>query len=274
MFYVLYIKYKIAIFMIKKKLKKWLSKYFPRLFFTLIFLMYSTLLLADEKAITLNFKNQIYASGNEFPVMYLSGSSLPVMYLSGSSLPVMQLANNTLYKDGSDGKIIEHVAVPDTRYTTGMLCSESDPNFSHTYRYNEKIPYCTRDVNGIEKSEVAKEYNTPRSDWRNYEFDHLIPLSIGGSDDIRNIWPQPLNQAKLKDRVEDEVFLAMKKGQLTQDQAISKLINWFCDPCHDIYGKNICISIKVTGLNLTECTSFSQEIFKKLGISVTIQFKN
>lgn len=38
-----------------------------------------------------------------------------------------------------------------------------------------------------------------------YEIDHLIPLELGGSNDIRNLWPQPLFMhpgAHEKDRVE------------------------------------------------------------------------
>lgn len=37
---------------------------------------------------------------------------------------------------------------------------------------------------------------------QNFQFDHLIPLGIGGADDDRNLWPQPYPDAKLKDKLE------------------------------------------------------------------------
>jgi hypothetical protein len=39
-----------------------------------------------------------------------------------------------------------------------------------------------------------------------YEVDHLVPLELGGApDDLRNLWPQPMGDAKRKDVVEDEL---------------------------------------------------------------------
>lgn len=35
-----------------------------------------------------------------------------------------------------------------------------------------------------------------------WEVDHLIPRSWGGADDIRNISPQPITEARIKDRIE------------------------------------------------------------------------
>lgn len=45
---------------------------------------------------------------------------------------------------------------------------------------------------------------------RDYEFDHLVPLEIGGSSDMRNMWPEPDDHpsphfANSKDIVEDEL---------------------------------------------------------------------
>ena len=32
--------------------------------------------------------------------------------------------------------------------------------------------------------------DVPEEDWSLYEFDHWYPLSIGGCNDERNLWPQ------------------------------------------------------------------------------------
>lgn len=39
-----------------------------------------------------------------------------------------------------------------------------------------------------------------------YEIDHLISLEIGGSDDLANLWPQPIAQARLKDHGTEDVL--------------------------------------------------------------------
>ena len=37
---------------------------------------------------------------------------------------------------------------------------------------------------------VMAEYGLPPGRHPDYEVDHLIPLGIGGADDIRNLWPE------------------------------------------------------------------------------------
>jgi hypothetical protein len=122
------------------------------------------------------------------------------------------------------------VQKPNPKLTPGVLCSKTNPNFQ-TLRYAEKIPYCKRKVGTAEKEKVAKAYgNIPKADWPKYEFDHLIPLSVGGADDAGNIWPQPIAEAHEKDKVEDFVFQQMKAGKMKQAQGVKLLHQWFDNP--------------------------------------------
>jgi hypothetical protein len=49
----------------------------------------------------------------------------------------------------------------------------------------------TRDVTSRTKDDVYYEYHIATHGAGEYEIDHLIPLGIGGSNDITNLWPQP-----------------------------------------------------------------------------------
>jgi len=119
------------------------------------------------------------------------------------------------------------VAAPDISLTPGALCSADSPDFKG-YAYGEKVALCTRNVGPAEKKEVAANYNIGSQDeWPNYEFDHLIPLCAGGGNDESNIWPQPIDEAKEKDKVENSVCRAMKDGTMTQAEAVQKIKDWF-----------------------------------------------
>lgn len=114
---------------------------------------------------------------------------------------------------------------PLKQFTPGDLCSEQDPNFKE-YRYAAHVAVCTRNVSYNEKVQIAKSYGVPETEWQNYEFDHLIPLNAGGSDDIKNLWPQPIVEAHEKDAVEQATFDGLNNGTLTQTQAMQMIWDW------------------------------------------------
>jgi hypothetical protein len=66
--------------------------------------------------------------------------------------------------------------------------------------------------------QVFEEYGIRDAGPRAYELDHLITLSLGGSDDIRNLWPQsysaPVWNAHVKDALENRLHQLVCDGQL------------------------------------------------------------
>jgi hypothetical protein len=81
------------------------------------------------------------------------------------------------------------------------------------------------------KRQVYREYGITSQGPGDYEIDHLISLELGGSNSIKNLWPEshrtsPWN-AQVKDRLEDKLHELVCSGQLdlkTAQKAIAS--NW------------------------------------------------
>ncbi|KAI8911014.1 hypothetical protein EDD86DRAFT_131674 [Gorgonomyces haynaldii] len=131
-------------------------------------------------------------------------------------------------------------------WTPGCLCTPSDKHFD-SLAYPGQVPKCTRSVSASQKAQVAKPYGVPKSDWPNYEFDHFIPLAIGGSNDQDNIWPQAEAGGSLdKDKIENAAYQQLKKGQITQKEAVQMILDW----TNNAYGTDYDIDQVMT----RECT--------------------
>src|SRR5208282_1087672 len=74
-----------------------------------------------------------------------------------------------------------------------------------------------RNVPESEKERVFAEYGITHHSPGEYEVDHLIPLELGGSNDIKNLWPEPYHgawNAHIKDRLEDKLHAMVKSHQI------------------------------------------------------------
>ena len=114
---------------------------------------------------------------------------------------------------------------PDPDYTPGSLCTAKDEYFDE-YRYDEHIAHCARHVTKDMKLEIADHYGIDEADFSDYEFDHWYPLAIGGSTDIENIFPQPIDEAKVKDKLEEDLYKEMSSGDITQKEAVDRIDQW------------------------------------------------
>lgn len=88
-----------------------------------------------------------------------------------------------------------------------------------------------RDVPTSVKQQAYEEYGIPTHAPGEYEVDHLISLELGGSNSIRNLWPQsyrtkPWN-AHVKDALENELHERVCSGQLDLEIAQREIAgNW------------------------------------------------
>jgi hypothetical protein len=108
---------------------------------------------------------------------------------------------------------------PDLNKSPGKLCDPNSAEFTE-YRYSEHIPYCARNVTDNRKNKIYLSYNIPLTDKKNYTIDHIIPLSIGGSNGDENLWPEHLTLKKARGTLEMDVYLGLKNGTMIQKDAV------------------------------------------------------
>jgi hypothetical protein len=113
---------------------------------------------------------------------------------------------------------------PHPELTPGSLCKTPSQ-----YRYPERIPYCTRSVKPELKDRVVAIYDRTlgtrvgQQGRRNFKIDHLIPLCMGGSNEMDNLWPQHPEIYTLTDPVEGALCTLLQEGKIKQAEAIQMI---------------------------------------------------
>lgn len=118
---------------------------------------------------------------------------------------------------------------PDKALTPGALCDQPDE-----FRYPAQIPYCKRRVSSRAKWQIIHAYDQSlgfhiadeigTQGRAAFKIDHLIPLSLGGSNDSRNLWPQHRSAYKVTDPLEAQLFKELAAGRIAQEEAVAMII--------------------------------------------------
>ena len=116
----------------------------------------------------------------------------------------------------------------DSKMTPGAVYSNVNKDDICVKGYSHQV----RNVTSSTKKQVYLEYGMtypqPPGD---FEVDHLVPLELGGSNDIRNLWPEPANPEPgfhQKDRVETDVHNKVCSGAMSLQQAQDKIAtDWY-----------------------------------------------
>lgn len=102
---------------------------------------------------------------------------------------------------------------------SGSLCSPQDPDFDE-YRYSEKIAHCKRNVTTARKNAICARDGV--FDRTEYTVDHILPLSLGGSNKDDNLWCQHKSLAVTS--LEYKLFTQLRDGAIRQFDALNAII--------------------------------------------------
>ncbi len=146
----------------------------------------------------------------------LAPLAVTVSVLAGCGSPQLQSEPSSTRPAAGEGRCVERDGLPDPRCTPGairsgvLLATICASGYSRSVRPPESF---TEPL----KLRQMRAYDLPGSP-RDYEEDHLVPLSIGGAPrDPRNLWPEPRsgpNNAEQKDQLETWVSELVCRGLL------------------------------------------------------------
>jgi hypothetical protein len=146
----------------------------------------------------------------------LKGSKAGKVLLAAASLAILFAAARADARANPslpDPKLTPGDAFPNA--TVAEICV---PGYSHSVRH---VPI---DL----KRRVYREYHRRYQRGVCCEVDHLVPLALGGSNDIRNLWPEPWSEAPQKDDLETALHWAVCDGRMPlaeTQKCISQ--NWY-----------------------------------------------
>lgn len=135
---------------------------------------------------------------------------------------------------------------PDGNKTPGAIILKDPPQkFDEEGRLAHKVGLSAKEVCAdgyVEKMRKKLDRNVRDAAWRNYglkpgtagyRLDHLVPLSLGGSNDLENLWPMKIRHgfgALEKDRVEYELRKAVCSEKMELFDAQFRIgRDWYAD---------------------------------------------
>src|SRR5689334_24710378 len=97
----------------------------------------------------------------------------------------------------SASAIARAAAAPDPKLTPGAtnpaVTQQSVSNTICRRGYSSSV----RNVTTATKRQVYAAYRIARAQQHQYVIDHLIPLEVGGANDVANLWPEPKAESKV-----------------------------------------------------------------------------
>ena len=130
------------------------------------------------------------------------------------------------WKDGS-------WALPDSEVSPGVARTTDKSEICAPGFTTKKYRHTTEAT----KHKICAEYGiTGNCPDHQYEIDHIISIEIGGADVPGNLWPQPLGQARVKDKLENRLHKLVCTGKMGLVEA-QRCISTDWVSCMGISGK-------------------------------------
>jgi hypothetical protein len=120
--------------------------------------------------------------------------------------------------------------MPDISATPGKLCTSNDLDYDGN-KYGSKVPTCRGTVTDKMKLSVVKSYNIKESDISKFEFDHYVPLALGGANDVSNIWPAPKDVVVAKKTYVDGIVAQLRDNKISPENAVAMAKSWKPTDC-------------------------------------------
>jgi hypothetical protein len=85
-----------------------------------------------------------------------------------------------------------------------------------------------RHVDESTKKKVCEAYGAKHCPGPDWELDHLVSRELAGADDAKNLWPQPIAEARLKDRLENLLHKKVCAGEISLAEAQREIgADWY-----------------------------------------------
>jgi hypothetical protein len=148
------------------------------------------------------------------PATFLSrqlvGACIAMLIVAGSVWAMRDIALQLLDADASNQLAS---ALPRKRLTPGAIHAIRIDDLCGNQDFDKDPP-----VSPSIQQAVFREYGVPVSSKDSYQVDYLISPTLGGTDDIRNLWPEPYSLtswgAHAKDDLEDHLHEMVCQGKL------------------------------------------------------------
>jgi hypothetical protein len=150
-----------------------------------------------------------------------AGTAIP----SGSAAP-QSSGTAHLGKQTKTSGCVAQGGLPDSACTPGAIFANATVQEICTPGYSSSV----RNVPFSEKDQAYAEYGIHSHYAGQYEVDHLVPLELGGSNAIANLWPEaasPTPGFHQKDEVENYLHDQVCSGAMSLKEAQNEIAtNW------------------------------------------------
>ena len=129
------------------------------------------------------------------------------------------------YLTGPDGLILPDGVITPGATVSGITKSDvCQPGYAAGVR-------AVTEARKVRACLLYGQYDCPG---KHFEIDHLVSLELGGSNDLTNLWPQPIDQARMKDKLENYLHREVCGGTITLEHAQQAISTDWASAYHEM----------------------------------------